>query len=130
MKKKLIIGGLAVLVIVGSFSVGVSAEKLGVVDKIKGTASKDIGAAGYNKKAELLDNIDSQIESKMAESVNPLVDEKEAMVEQELQAYFDAKLNAIVDQSLDSGLGSELDEVANGIIERYKAEIDNALEGY
>lgn len=117
-----------VIVALVSFTAGGFVEASSdVITKVMGKASKDIGAAGYNKKTELLDNVDASIDAKVEEKIDPTIDDKSREVEEALESYFASKVDEIVDTSAIEG---EIEQIADGIIDRYKAEIDEALAGY
>jgi hypothetical protein len=113
----------------GTFVLGVSAATNGWKDKILVKANKSIGEAGYAKKEALINNIDTAIEQKINAEYDGTIEQKEREVEQELDAYFNSKVDELTDTPEFDGIEGELDNVVDTVANRYKAEIDQAFEG-
>jgi hypothetical protein len=116
-----LIVGVVIAGIGGSFAVGKVSASGTWKDTAISKASSGIGEAGYNKKAELIANIDSAIETKVASESDAKIKEKEALVQAQLQAYYDAKINGLVNTSV---LDPEFEAIFNNILSRYQKEID------
>lgn len=55
------------------------------------------------------------------------IQQRQALVEQQLQDYFDGKISALVNTPEFGMLDSEFDALVTQIVERYKAEINTAF---
>ena len=127
--KKAICIALIGVALTTSFLIGGYAEATSdFLSTVLAEAKKQIGSAGYNKKEELINNIDTEINKKIATKVNPIADEKAKKVQDELQTYFDSKIDAIVPDT--EPIETELENQVTEIYNRYKQEIDNAFSSY
>ncbi|MEC1780083.1 hypothetical protein [Schinkia azotoformans] len=121
MKKKLIIGISAIgLFMAGSFANASTSW----VQTVITDANKKIGAAGYNKKEELLSNLDSKIQEKMAQNMDGKIEAKEAEVEQALEDYFNQKVASLDNGEEAAQIEQQLDVITENVIGRYREEID------
>lgn len=125
--KNVIITGVAVITLSGTYVLGTKAETTSWKDRVVAKASSDIGASGYNKKTELITNIDTAIDTKITSESDAKIQQRQALVEQQLQDYFDGKITALVNTPEFQMLDSEFDALVQNILTRYKTEIDTAF---
>lgn len=122
MKKLLIIGGLAVVVLVGGLFAG---AKIGAdtdwTNEVLGSASKIISSAGFNKKEEILSR---DLSEEVKSALDPKIAEEEAKLESMLEEYFQMKVNGMTDTVEYKELEKSIESIKAIIFDRYKKEID------
>ena len=129
LNKKIITVLAMVVLIVTSFALGTFANNTPWKDTFTLEASQKINSAGHFKKIELLENIDDVISTAVIEAKTPMIENKQSLVEDELDNYFNLKLNELVNGENDEELDAELDSITTNIIERCKVDIDAAFVG-
>jgi hypothetical protein len=97
--------------------------------KMSVDASKEIQSAGNSKTVELVTDVDTKIQEKVKEKIDPIIEAKKANIQVELQKYFDEKLNGLTDSDEYNAIAAELDRIEGVLLDQYKRQIDNAFDG-
>ena len=125
MKSKITKTILATVLSVGIFSAGSYAEaNNNWFSQLTVDGMKEIGKAAFDKKNELLDNFDTNVEKKAKEKLQVKVDEGKVEAVTQLDDYFNEKLSVI--EELDGFKTAEetLQAQVDTVVTNYKAEID------
>ncbi|MCP1159311.1 hypothetical protein [Bacillus infantis] len=96
---------------------------------LKLDATKQIGGAAAKKRDELLSGTDEDINDIMKDSLQVEVDQQKAELERLLEEYYQMKLNGLADSPEYKALEQEIAKIKEGVLTRYKADIDAAFEG-
>ncbi|MEC1725843.1 hypothetical protein P9E34_14075 [Schinkia azotoformans] len=125
MKKKLIIGSTALVIFsLGALTGGASSTW---VQNLIADGNKRVNSAAYYKKEELIGNIDQKIQEKLSANMETKITVREQQVTQELEDYFNQKVESLNSPEESAFIDQELDKNASEIVDRYKLEIDNAF---
>ena len=126
--KKIVVVGVVVIALISSFMLGNTYASSSWRTAVTLKANSEISAAGFNKTAQLLTDLDTSVQDTVLVGVEPLIDSRAQLVENELQAYYNEKVESLIaDES--GSMEIQFDDMAQSIIERYQTEIDTAFEG-
>lgn len=117
-------GLLAAGVFVGG---GLVEAQTNVLEQIKLDASKEVQGAIYEKKEELVSQIDSSATDVIKQAIEPTVAEKKQEYTQKLDNYYEQKLSDIAERPEFDSLETDIDQAAQATFNRYKGEIDDAI---
>ncbi len=126
LKSKIVIGVILVAFVLGS-TAGFAVASRNWAGEVFAKASADIGKAGYNKKEELIQNMDERISQHVAAETDGKIDNKEVEVENELENYFEDKLYELTDSPDFQALDGQMEGLKEEVVDRYKDEIDEAF---
>ena len=123
-----------VLVLGGALAVGLSFNTIveagnNIYEQIKINANEEIGKAGYDKKQELVGNINASVEGAVQGKIDPKINESKENVENELDAYFNKKIEGITETENYKKTEGEIKVIESSVTKRFKGEIDKAFEG-
>lgn len=96
-------------------------------DQVFIKANEQIGKAGFNKKQQLISNMDSRIADHVASKTDGEIENKKGEVEEALEDYFVEKLDELTDTPEFIALDGQMEDLAGDIVDRYKGEIDTAF---
>jgi hypothetical protein len=119
----------AVVIISGAFAFGSLSSKAdsGWRQDVVTKANSEIGQAGYDKKNEIIQNLDTAIDNRIGALADNKIEEKKDEVTQQLEDYFNSKVDSIANTSEFTSLDGEFETLAQSIIDRYKRELDTAF---
>lgn len=134
LKRKAIIRVLAVLVVVaglsGSFLIGTKVAGEGAWQgSAKEKAIADIYAIANEKYVELVTDFDATMQQAVGNEITNVVSDKQATIEQALEAYFSQKLDSLKDSEPFQQVKTELDNATETQITYYQQILDG-LFGY
>lgn len=130
MQRKILISVIACVLLVSCFFMGGYIEaSTSAVTKVISNGQSDISAAGYHKRDEIVDNADVNIENRMKETIDPILQAKTQEVEAMLEEYFNLKVDEMIANDTDD-IEVALDTHVDTIFERYKADIDEIFGNY
>lgn len=96
-------------------------------DQVFIKANEQIGKAGFNKKQQLISNMDSRIADHVASKTDGEIENKKGEVEEALEDYFVEKLDELTDTPEFVALDGQMEVLRDDIVNRYKTEIDTAF---
>ena len=91
-------------------------------------ASQRLNQSANNKKNEILSSMGNIVGTAVDMRLNPLLNEKEQEIYDELEAYFDHKLSELIDGEEFEELENELDKLTKWNIDQIKYDIDQAFK--
>ena len=126
--KKIVVVGVIVVALASSFMLGNTYASGGWRDAVTLKAIVDINKAGFDKTAELVTNLDTVVKDTILIEVEPMIDIREQQVEDELQVYFNEKVESLITDESGS-MEVQFDGMAQNAIQTNINKIDTAFEG-
>lgn len=124
LKKKVLIGVSAVTLFgAGHLTSGASSW----ANQVIVDGNKKVNTAAYNKKTELLSNLDQKIQEKLAQGMDSKISTREQQAEQELEEFFNQKVSEIDSYGEVAEIEKQLDVNLENTVGRYKEEISQAF---
>ena len=121
-KKAVLIAVLLVAFLIGGMFAG---AKIGAntswTNEVIAEANKQLGAAGYAKKEEILGR---NMTDQMKESLNPKITEEQTELERMLEEYYQMKLAGLENTPEFAALEKSIEQLKTAIFNRYTKEID------
>jgi len=96
---------------------------------ITSEANREIGEAAYNKKEEIIADIQENAQSQVKEQIQPEIDEKSKEAEEILQKHADEQLASIVEDVGMDEIEQKMEKKKKAVTSRYKEEITEAIKG-
>jgi hypothetical protein len=118
---------LGVTVVAGVFGSGAYAgANNSWTNEVVSEASKEIGAAGYNKKEEIIGrDVDGEIKGLL----NPEIDKQASELEKLLEEYYQMRLDGLSETPEFKEVEGKIADLKVSIFNRYKSDIDEMFEG-
>lgn len=129
MKKKVsVLFVIAVLaLLIGGLFVGTKiGASTGWSNELATFANSELGATGFQKKEEILDN---NITEEMKDVLDPKITAEQAALEKMLDDYYRMKLAGLQDTPEYKALEKQIEGLKLTIFNRYKADIDKMFTG-
>jgi hypothetical protein len=126
MKKKIMVIGGSMLVLGGVFFAGnfVGAGTDWKTNAIN-QANSDMGAAAYQKKTELIEGADTDIQETVIEELS--IEDRQAELQRLLDEYYQMKLDGLTGSESFKQLEVQIQAIQQSILDRYKKEIDTVF---
>lgn len=97
--------------------------------KIINGVNAEIGKAGYDKKEELIGDVEGSVQGAVEGKLEPKVEGSKDAVVSELQQYFDQKVDGITETDGYKNTEKQIKVIEDDVTKRYKKEIDQAFNG-
>ena len=89
------------------------------------TANSTMGSAAYNKKTELIEGADEDINATVLEELS--LEERQLELQRLLDEYYNLKLQGFTGSDEFKALEAQIQLIQDDILNRYKTEIDNVF---
>ena len=127
MKKKVGIILTVLVLVSGAFYVGNNTKATFSWDtEAVNEANKELGATGFNKKTEIVENAD--IAGEMLAVLDPKIEAEKAELERLLEEYYQMKLDGLTEGEEFKALEARISTIRDNIYNRYTSEIDALFE--
>jgi hypothetical protein len=90
-------------------------------------ANSDLGAAGYNKKNQLINSAGTDINAKVQQDIGAEVDQQKADLEKLLDQYYQMKLDGLEGTQAYKDLEAQIAAIKQSVYDRYTKEIDQVF---
>jgi len=122
-------GVFGVMILGGTFITGSYVQaNSDFIGKLTSEAASEISKDTYDKRQEIISDIEDNLAGEVQKSLQPVIDEKSEKAIQELEDYANQKLQNITESEEFSGFEKQLDEKKDIVLERHKNAIDEAIE--
>jgi len=127
--KKIRNGIIGVVILGGTFLGGSFVQaNSDFMGQLTSKAAQEISKDTYDKRQEIISDIENNLAGEVQKSLQPVIDEKTDKAIKSLEDYADQKLQNITESEEFSGFEKQLDDKKDIVLERHKNAIDDAIE--